>query len=101
MPGIARKDGKDTVKTNHKCDSTTVTDTGSPNVFANGTGVVRKNDRTKPHKWPRSGCSNHTPILTTHSPNVFANGLPVGRKGDSYQGETLITGSNNVFVNGG
>ena len=44
MPAIARKDGTDTIATNHGCDSTTVTKDGSSNVFINGKGAVRAGD---------------------------------------------------------
>ena len=126
MPAVARKDGADSISTNHGCDTQTVTDTGSNNVFVNGIGIVRKNDTTVPHGYPtvisvfvpdpeppedpppgyiggsyvdEIVCNPHTVALTTYSPNVFANNLNIGRLGDSYSGENLITGSSNVFAN--
>jgi uncharacterized Zn-binding protein involved in type VI secretion len=106
MPGIARKDKQDSIRTNHECDRITYTGTGSNNVFANGIGVVRKGDLTTPHyilegSEEEAACVIHVVPLTTYSHNVFANGLNVGRKGDYYINEVLITGSNNVFANGG
>jgi len=56
MPEIARKDGTDTVTTNHGCDATTVTN------FVNGKGIGRKNDEY----------SGHT--VSSGSSNVFAGG---------------------------
>ena len=52
MPACARKKGADTVNTGHDCDTVTVTDTGSDNVFINGIGAVRKGDLTAPHDIP-------------------------------------------------
>jgi hypothetical protein len=37
--------------------------------------------------------------LTAASPNVFVNGKALGRVGDSYSGETISSGSANVFAN--
>ena len=100
MPAVARGDGVDSVRTNHKCDRFTNTDTCSSNVFVNGTGVVRLDDKTKPHKINRrSSCRTHQPSLTVASPNVFVNGKGVGRLRDNYEGEDIVTASPNVFAN--
>jgi len=126
MPNVARKDGVDTVSTGHGCDSQTVTNTGSGNVFANSIGVVRKGDLDAGHNYPvvilvfvpdeepppdpppdyiggtyveEIICEGHTQALSTYSPNVFANNLNIGRLGDTYSGETLTSGSPNVFAN--
>jgi len=121
MPNVARKDGVDTVSTGHGCDSQTVTNTGSGNVFANSIGVVRKGDLDAGHNYPVVYyvfvpgnpedpedlgsyvpvvvCEGHTQALSTYSPNVFANNLNIGRLGDTYSGETLTSGSPNVFAN--
>ncbi len=126
MPNVARKDGVDTVNTGHGCDSTTVTGTGSGNVFANSIGVVRRGDLDAGHTYPVvyyvfvpdpepppdpppdyiGGtyvevivCEGHSQALSTYSPNVFANNLNIGRLGDTYSGETLTSGSPNVFAN--
>jgi len=99
MPAVSRKDGTDTISTNHGCDTTTVTDTGSGNVFANNIGVVRKNDLTIVHQVPSGiACVPHQVPLTTYSGTVFANNLNIGRIGDSYTGEILVSGSANVFA---
>ena len=49
---VARNDGTDTIATNHGCDSTTVTDEGSSDVFVNGKGVVRAEDLCEVHLIP-------------------------------------------------
>ena len=111
MPAIARGDATDTVNSAHggagiDCSGsiTTSTDQCSPNVFANGIGVVRKTDTVTSHT--ALGCGSEAPGLTTHSPNVFANGLEIGRLGDDYKtggdgGSNIITsGSPSVYANG-
>lgn len=100
MPGVARKDGADTVATNHGCDAATVTDQGSSTVFVNNIGVVRKGDLTAVHLIP-SGvlCVPHTVPLSSHSPDVFVENLEVGRQGDFYNGHELTSGSSDVFAN--
>ena len=104
MPAVARANGVDTVYSltgsGGGCNSpmNTVTGTGSPNVFVNGTPVVREGDTVGVH--PRSGCSTDTSVLTTFSPNVFVNGKGIGRVGDQYTTDNTITsGSTNVFAN--
>lgn len=100
MPGIARKNGEDSISTGHGCDATTVTDQGSSDVFINGIGAVRKDDLTAVHLVPAGpACVPHTVPLSTYSPNVFVNNKNVGRNGDFYNGHQLITGSTNVFAN--
>jgi uncharacterized Zn-binding protein involved in type VI secretion len=45
------------------------------------------------------GC--HDGVASSGSPNVFVNGKPVCRIGDAIScGDTMATGSENVFVNG-
>jgi hypothetical protein len=100
MPAVARKDGVDSVSTNHGCDGSTVTDTGSGNVFANNIGVVRANDLDRVHRYGGRGCSlQHQQALSSYSGNVFANNKNIGRLGDAYGGETISSGSPNVFAN--
>lgn len=103
MPEVARKDGKDTVDTGHGCDSTTVTDEGSSNVFINGIGAVRAQDLCEPHlvdsvSFPVPICVEHTVALSTFSSSVFVNNRGIGRKGDAYNGHTITSGSSNVFA---
>lgn len=101
MPGIARKDGTDTISTGHGCDSTTTTDQGSDNVRVNGKGVVRLNDLQKTHLiLVGSSCVPHVLALSSSSGTVRVNSRGVGRRGDSYGPEVLITGSENVFAGG-
>jgi uncharacterized Zn-binding protein involved in type VI secretion len=67
----------------------------SPNVFANGKGVVRVGDAFEAH-------CGHSRKVAVGSPNVYVNGKPVCRVGDSLTcGDEACEGSPNVFVNGG
>jgi uncharacterized Zn-binding protein involved in type VI secretion len=99
MPAVARKDGTDTIATNHLCDSTTATDQGSSNVFVNSKGVVRAGDLCAVHLVRiGSSCVPHTVPLSSHSSTVFINGKGVGRSGDFYNGHEITSGSSNVFA---
>lgn len=78
--------------------STGATDGCSPNVMANGTGIVRVGDNIRVH--PARGCFPEAPPLVTGSPNVFINGKAAGRLGDKYGDQAFITsGSRNVRIN--
>lgn len=100
MPAVARKAGADSVATNHGCAGSTVTDQGSSNVFANNIGVVRADDLDAVHTHPvGDSCPPHQVPLSSYSSNVFANNKLIGREGDSYSGETITSGSPNVFAN--
>ena len=114
MPKVARKDAVDSVNTVHvsvgdadpddgiACDAapqTIATDEGSPNVFAEGVGVVRKDDKEQAHTFP--GCATHQTGLATYSPNVYANGKNLGRLDDTYAcGAKITSGVGTVFANG-
>ena len=108
MPNAARGSASDTVKSatgsGYKCKSPVETTTNecSPNVFVNGVGSVRQDDKVTEHII--TGCNDlESPGLTAGSPNVFVNGKQMGRKGDDYVGDgsnIIVTGSDNVFVNG-
>ena len=115
MPLVARKDGVDTVNTVHvsvgdddpldgiACDADPQdigTLDGSPDVFAEGVGVVRSGDNEEAHTIP--GCSTHQTGLATFSPNVYANGKQIGRKDDTYGCGAQITSvtQSTVFANG-
>jgi uncharacterized Zn-binding protein involved in type VI secretion len=99
MPAVARNDGTDTIATNHGCDSTTVTDEGSSDVFVNGKGVVRAGDLCEVHLIPAGiVCVPHTVPLSTYSSTVFVNGKGVGRLGDFYNGHEITSGSSDVFA---
>lgn len=99
MPAVARGDGKDSVKTNHGCDGTTVTDQCSSDVFVNGVGVVRLGDNNRIHlRKVGDNCVPHTVALSKASGTVFANGKGIGRKGDKYGREEITSGSANVFA---
>lgn len=101
MPAIARKDGLDTINTNHGCDSITTTKEGSSDVFVNGIGSVRAGDLCEVHTVPSGpACVPHQVPLTTFSTTVFVNGRGVGRLDDEYSGHTITSGSSNVFAGG-
>jgi hypothetical protein len=100
MPAVARKDGTDSVATNHGCTGTTATAEGSEDVFANNIGVVRAGDLDAVHTYPvGDSCPPHQVALSSYSNNVFANNKLIGRLGDNYGGETITSGSSNVFAN--
>jgi uncharacterized Zn-binding protein involved in type VI secretion len=101
MPAIARKNGADSVATNHGCDGSTVTKDGSSDVFINGIGIVRSGDLCEVHTIPSGpACVPHQVPLTSFSSTVFVNGKGVGRLGDEYSGHTITSGSPNVFAGG-
>lgn len=106
MPGIARRNGVDTVYspdgTGKNCafPTTQTTSGGSDNVFVNGTGAVRIGDPMITHP-SSSACLPHTPTLSSGSSSVFVNGLAVGRIGDVYGGtHNILSGSSNVIAGG-
>jgi len=108
MPAVARADGVDTVYSlTGTLSSTrpirydnpvdTVTGTGSPNVFVNGTPVVRQDDTVGVHLNSTGGTD--TSVLTTFSSTVFVNGKGIGRLDDQYTSDNTITsGSPTVFA---
>lgn len=116
MPLVARKDGVDQVDTVHvsvgdkdpldliACDADPQiigTDEGSADVFVEGVGVVRQDDKEQAHTIP--GCSTHQTGLASFSPNVFANGKPIGRLNDTYGcgAKIVAVTQGTVFANGG
>lgn len=71
--------------------------TASSNVFVNGLGAHRVSDL-----WPVHCCGSscHSSITVGGSSSVFVNGLSLARIGDTLScGETILTGSENVFSN--
>jgi uncharacterized Zn-binding protein involved in type VI secretion len=108
MPAVARANGVDTVFSltgtlsstrplayNNPID--TVTGTGSPDVFVNGTPVVRQDDTVGAHLNSTGGTD--TSVLTTFSSSVFVNSKGIGRLGDQYTSDNTITsGSPSVFA---
>ena len=132
MPGVALKDEKSSVactdgvigtaclhlgalpvKWNWDTDTTQKSDAGSSTVFAEGTGVVRKDDVMKAHangdpcefNMGNTTSFNHTPAVSTFSSTVFANGKNIARIGDKYNSESsqdheIITGATTVFAGG-
>ena len=108
MPAVARANGVDTVYSltgtlsgtspiRYDNPVNTVTGTGSPDVFVNGTPVVRQNDTVGIHLNSTGGTD--TSVLTTFSSTVFVNGKGIGRVGDQYTSDNTITsGSPTVFA---
>jgi len=124
MPGVALKDEESSVACSDgaqgtlcnelfsryywNTDTTQKSDAGSSTVFAEGTGVVRKDDAMKIHA---SGdpcvafilSAYHTPAVSTFSSTVFANGKNIARIGDKYNSESsqdheISTGATTVFA---
>jgi len=129
MPGVALKDEKSSVacddgaigtvcavepgtgtpiKWNFNTDTTQKSDAGSSDVFAEGTGVVRKDDAMKAHANGDpcvATAVNHTPTVSTFSSTVFVNGKNIARIGDKYNSESsqdheITTGATTVFAGG-
>ena len=134
MPGVALKDEKSSVacsdgdqgtvceraapippdefgtaiKWNWDTDTTQASDAGSSDVFAESTGVVRKDDVMKSHANGDpcvASATNHTPAVSTFSSTVFANSKNIARIGDKYNSESLqdheiTTGATTVFAGG-
>jgi len=94
------------IKWNFDTDTTQKSDAGSSNVFAEGTGVVRKDDAMKAHANGDlcvATATNHAPTVSTHSSTVFVNGKEIARIGDKYNSESsqdhrITTGATTVFA---
>ena len=96
------------IKWNWDTDTTQESDAGSSTVFAEGTGVVRKDDAMKSH--PNgdpcvASATNHAPTVSSYSSTVFANGKNIARIGDEYNSESeqeheITTGATTVFAGG-
>jgi len=87
------------ISTGHGCFPPKPVIQGSPNVFVEGSEVVRISDNWSVHCCPNQGC--HGSISSQGSPNVFANGLPKARVGDAIScGDSVATGASTVFING-
>ena len=108
---VCATDGEGTpIKWNWDTDTTQKSDAGSDDVFAEGTGVVRKDDAMKIHA-NGDPCvafilsAYHTPAVSTFSSTVFANGKNIARIGDKYNSESsqdheITTGATTVFAGG-
>ena len=74
-------------------------ESGSPNVFINGSPAGRFGDVYVTH-----GCiahSGHKDVIIGGSGSVFVNGLPIARVGDGVSlGGSVAQGSGNVFAGG-
>ena len=105
MAQAARGDGVDSVLSDHgasdgieTCSNPLGTQTAacSPNVFVNGTGVVRIGDAVAVHT--HVGCGTESPGLSSCSGTVFINGKGAGRNGDVFSANTITSGSPNVNI---
>ncbi len=97
MPGAVR-DNDDSTGHNPTCWFPSVKPTSfSGDVFANGRGIVRKDDTWQTHC---CGTSCHTPVQDGCSPNVIVNGRGAARIGDLLScGDSCATGSSDVIIN--
>ena len=94
------------IKWNFDTDTTQKSDAGSSDVFAEGTGVVRKDDAMKAHANGDlcvATATNHAPTVSTHSSTVFVNGKEIARIGDKYNSESsqdheIKSGATTVFA---
>jgi uncharacterized Zn-binding protein involved in type VI secretion len=97
MPGLARKDGIDTVAapdgtpktpcdSGFKCDGPSIqyTDKGSSTVSVGGIGVVREGDTMTPHTTIPCGCPTHVPPMVSCSAFISVEGKRLARLGDLY-----------------
>ena len=94
------------IKFNFDTDTVQESDAGSSDVFAEGTGVVRKDDAMKAHANGDlcvATATNHAPTVSTHSSTVFVNGKEIARIGDKYNSESgqdheIKSGATTVFA---
>ena len=71
--------------------------TASQNVFINGKGCGRLNDKFAAHACDDHASHNDSVIRGSNT--VFVNGLPIARKGDPLTlAGNIAQGSNNVFA---
>jgi uncharacterized Zn-binding protein involved in type VI secretion len=118
MPGLARKDGIDTIAApdgtpgtpcvlDFRCDapSTQYTDEGSSTVFVGNPpyGVVRFGDKMTPHTTIPCGCPIHIPPMVVCSSFIFVEGKRLARKGDEYVADGVyhpISSADETVVDG-
>ena len=96
MPAVSRLGD---LTTGHGPFPPTPSIAASPNVNANGLGVVRVGDAFQIHCDPTPTC--HQGTLAAGSGTVFVNGVAAGRIGDTLtDGDAIAQGSPNVFAGG-
>jgi uncharacterized Zn-binding protein involved in type VI secretion len=92
MPPVHRQSDS---TTGHPCWPPTIPASWSPNVRANGLGIVRNGDSIVTHCCP-PGCHSGTYVGTS---NVRVNGMPAQRVGHPVScGDAVAVGSPNVRV---
>lgn len=78
----------------------TVSDSGSPTVFANNIGVVRVGDHYVTHSLPYPPIAPHDSVSAQGSETVFAENFSVTRIGDETSCSDIVAeGSPTVFIN--
>ena len=94
MKSVTRKGD---IHSDHSCFAPTAGTSTSPNVRANGKGVMRVGDSFAPHGCPIP----HGVNASTGYGKVLVNGRPIVRIGSKTGcGATVVMGSPNVFVEG-
>ena len=85
------------IHSGHYCFPPTPGSSTSPNVNANGRGVMRVGDNFVPHGCPKP----HPVIASTGFGKVLVNGKPIVRVSSKTGcGATVVAGSPNVLVGG-
>lgn len=99
MPKAARKTDIGSEHSCHFPDTPAIE--GSPNVWINGLEALRVQDHFESHGCSTCPAPAHPRALADGSPNVYINGQKAGRLHDPIDcGGAVITGSENVFING-
>ena len=99
MPGISRNN--DLAKTGHLCTPIVGVKASQSSVKANGTPLLRRGDRCKPHTILKGIlCVGHSAKVNRASRTVFAEGIPVARIGDSTDMGAMFKGSRDVVAGG-
>lgn len=75
---------------------------GSTNVFINGIGASRQDDKNTEHLLPPACAIPHQGAIATGSLTVFINGKGAGRIDDVLDNgcTSVMEGSTNVFIGG-
>ena len=100
MAKASRCQNKDIINTGHGCDSTApIQGCLQSTVFINKILGAVKGDPIAPHTiLSGPSCIPHNAIVNEGSSNVFYEGIPAARVGHSADQGSIITGSDNVFV---
>lgn len=101
MPSVVRIG--DSLSTGHPCTPvTSLVGANQGTVYSNSILASVPGAPTAVHtKLVGDVCKPHGAVLNAGSPTVFVEGAPLGRVGDSADAGAMISGSPNVFANGG